>query len=118
MCFEATNMSMGWINEDDLHEFNKILDIIRRMKISECHRLKQPTLNFEVLIEIIKMSVENLFDDEQSIYEFLKNLLATQETDLKAYEISSNQMFVVVSQAKDVISRHMTFLNNDIVSVK
>ena len=39
MFFEATNMSMRWVNDDELHEFSKILDIIRRMKISKCHRI-------------------------------------------------------------------------------
>ena len=110
MFLKATNMSMWWVNDDELHEFSKILDIIRRMKISKCHRFKQSTLNFEVLIEIIRMLVKNFFDDEQSIHEFLTNLLSIQETDFKAYGMSTDKMFVVVSQTKDVISRHMTFL--------
>lgn len=105
------------MDTDNFGNFEKILDSIRRMKINECHRLKQSTLNFEVLIEIIKIAYKRLLLSEDKINQFLENLLRKQLSDITHDENNSNKIFVSVHQSKEIIQKHTTFLLNDMVGL-
>lgn len=83
MCFEAPSIQalLGSINDEN--DFSEILKLIRNRHVLESSRLNQPSLNFEVLIDLIKHTTTSLLTDKDEIYNFVKRLAEDQTQEIK-----------------------------------
>ena len=109
MCFEATNFSRLMIDHKIVNNFNEILTWVKNLKISECNILNQSSLNFEVLIDLIKLTTEKLLKPNE-INNFLNQLLNKESSDLEESHRKSDRLFVRIFHARETISKHISFL--------
>jgi len=65
-----------------------------------------------VLVELIKTSVSELMSSNQ-ILPFLLRLAEKQAKEFQEFKIKEEQVFIDVYQGKEVISKHIKFLQLD-----
>lgn len=82
------------------------------MKISECNRLHESSLNFEVLIDLIKSTTSESMEEE-SVRLFLKQLFDKHSRSIEQSKAKEEQIFISIYQGKEIISKHIKFLNLD-----
>ena len=83
MCFEAPSLLTLLGNIKDENDIDEILTLIRTQQVLENNRLNQSSLNFEVLIDLIKQTTSTLLPTKEEIYDFIANLNTNQTQEVK-----------------------------------
>lgn len=110
MCFEATNFSRMMIYDNNIkNSLPEILSLMKNFKISDCNILNQSSLNFEVLIDLIKLTSDSLLGKDK-IGEFLSQLLKKESDALEESQRKADMTFVSIFHAKETIVKHINFL--------